>query len=54
MTRWRNKFSAHLILMSVCVKMGTVLAQLGHGACPSWVTCLPLLGRFVVRRLPNK
>ena len=34
--------------------MGTVLAQLGHGACPSWVTCLPLLGRFAVRRLPNK
>ena len=40
--------------MSVCVKMGTVLAQLGYGACPSWVTCLPLLGRFAVRRLPNK
>ena len=28
------------------LKLGTVLAQLGHGACPSWATCLPLLGRL--------
>ena len=36
------------------LKLGTVLAQLGHGACPSWATCLPLLGRFAFRHLPNK
>ena len=25
------------------LKLGTVLAQLGQRACPSWATCLPLL-----------
>ena len=28
-TRWRNYISAYLILMTVCVKMGTLLAQVG-------------------------
>ncbi|KIP54751.1 hypothetical protein ST43_10610 [Prevotella pectinovora] len=36
------------------LKLGTLLAQVGQRACPSWVTCLPLLGRFAVRRVPNK
>ena len=34
--------------------MGTTLAQLGHDPCPSWATCLPLLGRFAVRMMPKK
>ena len=34
--------------------MGNVLAQLGHGACPTWARCLPRMGRFHVRQLPNK
>ena len=34
--------------------MGTVLAQPGHAAYPSWARCLPLLGRIAVRRLSNK
>ena len=40
--------------MSVCIKLGTLLAQLGQRACPSWARCLPRMGRFAVRRLPNK
>ena len=34
------------------LKLGTVLAQLGQRACPSWARCLPLLGRFGFRYLP--
>ena len=34
--------------------MGTVLAQLGQRACPTWARCLPRMGRFDVRGLPNK
>ena len=26
-------------------KMGTLLAQPGHGAFPTWARCLPLMGR---------
>ena len=36
------------------LKLGTLLAQLGQRACPTWATCLPRMGRFAVRRLPNK
>ena len=34
--------------------MGTMLAQVRQGAFSSGARCLPLLGRFAVRRLPNK
>ena len=34
--------------------MGNVLAQLGHAACPTRARCLPLMGRFHAKRLPNK
>ena len=35
-------------------KWGTVLAQVGHCACPSWARCLPRMGTIAVRRMPNK
>ena len=34
--------------------MGTMLAQVRQGAFSSGARCLPLLGRFAVRRLTNK
>ena len=34
------------------LKLGTVRAQLGQRACPSWARCLPLLGRFGFQYLP--
>ena len=29
------------------LKLGTMLAQLGHDACPTWVTCLPIMGNVL-------
>ena len=33
---------------------GNVLAPHGHAACPTWARCLPRMGRFAVRQVPNK
>ena len=35
-------------------KWGNVLAHVGQRACPKWARCLPRMGRFAVRGLPNK
>ena len=35
-------------------KWGNVLAHVGQRAYPKWASCLPRMGRFAVRRLPNK
>ena len=35
-------------------EMGTLLAHMGHAACPTWASTLPLMGRFHAKRLPNK
>ena len=46
--------SKQALMTDLGAELGTLLAQLGQRACPSWATCLPQLGRFAVRRLPNK
>ena len=35
-------------------KWGNVLAHVGQRAYPKWARCIPRMGRFAVRRLPNK
>ena len=35
-------------------KWGNVLAHVGQRAYPKWARCLPRMGRFAVRCLPNK
>lgn len=35
-------------------EMGTLLAHMGHAACPTGASTLPLMGRFHAKRLPNK
>ena len=53
-TRLSDLMRPILSITDLGAKLGTLLAQLGQRACPSWATCLPQLGRFAVRRLPNK
>ena len=53
-TRLSDLMRPILSITDLGAELGTLLAQLGQRACPSWATCLPQLGRFAVRRLPNK
>ena len=53
-TRLSDLMRPILSITDLGAKLGTLLAQLGQRTCPSWATCLPQLGRFAVRRLPNK